>query len=106
MKFPLVLLLLAATLHAAPLPKIAEADRPVVEAFLGHAQRELATLTPEHFANGTMPETLCWVELPKMSMALTAYELTRDRTWLARFATAARNLLAARRTGPDGYEGW
>jgi hypothetical protein len=106
MRLPLVLLLLAASLHAAPPPKIEEADRPIVEAFLGHAQSELATLTPEHFANGKMPETLCWVELPKMSMALTAYELTGDRAWLSTFAKAARNLLAAKSKGPDGYEGW
>lgn len=81
-------------------------DQTIREAFLEHAQREVGALTTERFAKASLPQTLCWVELPTMGMALTAYELTGEVRYLRIYSQAAVHLRAAAKRGPDGYLGW
>ena len=97
---------MAATLLSIALAAvvITDAKDQVIRAkFLGHATNEVRSLT---FQDVPEPETLCWVQFPKLNMALTAYELTGDATHLQNFTNAFEKLRATVKIGPDGFLGW
>lgn len=91
---------------AAPLAVEGEKDRVILGAMLGHADRILAGMTAEHFADIKVPDDLCWVDLPQLDVVLTAFQFTNDPRYLRGFVGAMENLLASARTGPDGCQGW
>jgi len=106
-KIPLLFWLAILPLIAAEPMVISDAkDQRIRDAFLGHTQKEMSTLTKEHFAAITVPEDLCWLDFPKFGMALTAYQLTGDPEYLRGFVTAFENLRSTVKQGPDGFLGW
>lgn len=81
-------------------------DEAILESFRGHARALAAKLTPEHFKAVEEPEMLCWLELKRMQLSLTAYELSADVTHLRDFTAALANLRATLKRGPDGFLAW
>jgi hypothetical protein len=85
---------------------IQDADKPVLEAFLAHAKVEAQGMTVEKLKAVETPETFCWVQLPKLNMSLTAYELTENPEHLRNFQAGFANLRSIMVEGPDGLLGW
>ena len=83
-----------------------EKDRAILAAFLTHTRKALASLDREHFAAIKVPDTLCWVDLPWMNAALTAYQFSADRMYLREFRRAVDDLLSTAVRGPEGFNGW
>lgn len=86
--------------------KVDPSDQVILDKFLGHSKALADSMTKEHFQGIKVPETICWLDCPRMTTALTAYELTGDADYLRHFATAAENLRSAVVKGPDGFMGW
>jgi hypothetical protein len=98
---------LAASVRAAGDPPAVDAkDKVVLEKLLGHAAKELPALTADHFRTVEATEMLCWIEMPKMNMALVAYEMTGDPAHLRAFARALEDLRSVAGKGEDGFPGW
>ena len=107
MKTPLLVFAFAASLHAAGPVEITDPkDQVILQAFLGHAKKETASLTKEHFSDNKVPENLCWVDFPKMEMNFAAYQLTGEAQYLRDFVNAMENLRSTVVKGPDGFLGW
>jgi hypothetical protein len=115
---PAVLALaLAAALHLAAVPALAAsaaappeidpADKPVVEAFLGHAEKAAVYCTPERLAKfAAQPEDITWQASKYVGMPLVAYQLTGDAKWLDAFVQRMDALCGCMTKGPDGFLGW
>ncbi len=86
--------------------EIQKSDREAFEAFLGHARDEAKGLTKERFLSVSCPEDFCWLDLPKIDMLLTAYELTGDPSFLQLAATSMNALISVMTIGDDGRRGW
>ncbi len=90
---------------AAPV-KVEPKDASVLEQFLIHARAEAKAMTPEHVKSVTTPETFCWVDFPKLSESLTAFELTENPDHLRDFVAGFEPFRAALTKGPEGLLGW
>jgi hypothetical protein len=86
--------------------KIDPADQVILDKFLEHTHQDLDTLTKEHFQQVKVPEMICWLDCPRLGMALTAFELTGDADYLHRFVAAVENLRSTLKKGEDGFLGW
>ncbi len=106
-RFLAVALLILPTLScAAPAVDIQEVDREAFDAFLGHARTEAQNLNEARFRSVTCPEDFCWLDLPKIDMLLTAYELTGDASFLQSAVVSMKALISVMQTGEDGRLGW
>ncbi|MGC9317138.1 MAG: hypothetical protein ACP5KN_03780 [Armatimonadota bacterium] len=89
------------------LPEIQQADRPIVEAFLGHVEGSAAYCTPERMAGfAAQPEDITWQASRYIRMPLVAYRLTGDARYLDEFVTRLETLLAEMTRDEDGHPGW
>lgn len=87
--------------------KVAEKDQIILDRFLAHARAAAKAITPERAKKTCeIPETFCWVELPEISMSLTAYELTGNIDHLSDFVQAINVLRDVQTKGPEGRLGW
>ncbi len=103
---PVALILLPTLAWSARPVKIQDEDREAFEAFLGHARTEAQTLNEERFRSVTCPEDFCWLDLPRIDMLLTAYELTGDSSFLQSAAASLKALISVMQSGEDGRRGW
>ncbi len=88
-------------------PKIEEADAPIVEAFLGHVETGARYCTPERMARfAARPEDITWQASLHIRMPLVAYELTGEQSYLYEFVTRCDTLLALLSEDADGHPGW
>jgi len=89
------------------LPEIEEADRPIVEAFLGHVETGARYCTPERMAAfAAQPEDITWQASRHIRMPLVAFQLRGDTGHLDEFVTRCDTLLALLTEGADGHPGW
>ena len=103
------LLCSAGSLRAAGPAKVTDPqDRQVLEAFLGHVDKLPQRLSRDSCVKlaADEPEGYCWVIVPQLRMALTAWRLTGDPKHLDLFASLVANMRAALTNAPDGYLGW
>ncbi len=103
----IVVLSVLASPLLAEVVKVEEKDQIILERFLGHARATAKSMTPERAKKTCeIPETFCWVELPELSMSLTAYELTGNIEHLTDFTAAIKVFRDVQTKGPEGRLGW
>ncbi len=83
-------------------------ERPVLEAFIGHAKAFAAKQTPELVAEkcAKSPESFAWVDFPYLNCLNISYELTGDSRYLDILRDTFqlyRNLMS---TSGDEFLGW
>ncbi len=88
--------------------KIPPEDRPVLEAFIGHAVKFASDRTPENVQAACLksPESFAWVDFRFLNGLNLAYELTGDTTYLDQFRDTFGLYRAIMTTGNDHYLGW
>lgn len=110
---------LAASLHAAkndtPSPtekitfreelKIPPQDRPILEAFIGHAMKFARERTTEK-VKAVCPDTFPWVDFRFLNCLNIAYELTGDTAYLDQLKDTFAIYRDIMTTGGDEYLGW
>ncbi|NQT54280.1 hypothetical protein HQ576_19640, partial [bacterium] len=105
--FAVVMMAVTAVAAAEPSRVTDPADRQILAAFLGHAERLASQCTPERMARfAAQPEDITWQGSQYIGMALTAYHLTGDAKYLDAFVERMDNLCKALTRGPDGFLGW
>jgi hypothetical protein len=92
---------------AVPRPVSVEPkDQPILDAVLSHARSEAQAVTAEKLQKVEAPEMFCWIDLPKLNLSLTAYELTGEVEHLRNFAKGFGHFRAIMVNGPDNMLGW
>lgn len=103
----LVPLLLFAPVAAWALPEIEPADKPILEAFLGHVETGARYCTPERMARfAARPEDITWQASLHIRMPLVAYQLVGDTGYLDEFVSRCDTLLALLTEDAEGHPGW
>ncbi len=105
--FAAVLLVFALPAWAAPPVVVEEGDRPILAAFLGHAERSAAYCTAERMAKfAAQPEDIVWQGSRYIRLPLLAYRLTGDARYLDEFVKRCDALYGCQTKGGDGFLGW
>jgi len=83
-------------------------DQEIIQKFLKHVEDLPDRIDVEYCRRmaAAEPEGYTWKILPRVEMALTAYELTGDDKYLDVFVATFANLRTAMTEGLDGYLGW
>lgn len=103
----LLLPLAGCVANAEPPPEIDPADRPIVDAFLGHVDSGARYCTPERMARyASQPEDIMWQASLHIRMPLVAYQFTGEQAYLDTFVERMDTLLAEMTEDDEGHPGW
>ncbi len=83
-------------------------DQYIIDNFLENVQANVDRLSSNILIDVVEkgPNGLTWVQIPYMSMFLTAYKLTANILYLEQFVNAVENMRSALTKGNDGFLGW